>query len=399
MKGHSIIIPQTMREALLKKLHRVHQGIEKTVQRARSKWFWPGITEQIHRIVLNCDSCQEHQACQKQLPAIPVLTNAPMEKLVIDVFTHGGKTYQMIVHYYTGFPWVKHLKTQKAEELIAHLQEVCNTFGYPMEIVLDCGSQYLAEEFQRFCTAFNINHLPGTAHSQWKNGRCERMIGTFENLMEKSKGEDVDMCDIIIALHDTPLASDLASPYELMFNRRVKSDLPALPLQFYQSAVSERAGLYTKDHADLKNHLERRHEQSALHQDQPVYYLCAPGDQKPTWSSGKVDGTRGYTVHDDTTHAEYSRDCSHIRPVPQTSSTEGKKGTVPEAAKAAKTPSKPPKPAAVLPEKPTTKPVAEPKGQAAVTAAAPPPPPPTVTNTRPKRNVKAPDHYGDWTMK
>ncbi len=57
------------------------------------------------------------------------------------------------------------------------------------------------------------------------------------------------------------------------------------------------------------NHLERRHEQSALHQDQP-------GDQKPTWSSGKVagvDGTRGYTVRDDTTHAEYSRDRTHTK--------------------------------------------------------------------------------------
>ncbi len=180
-----------------------------------------------------------------------------MEKLGNDIFTCGGKTNQMIMDYHTGFPWVKHLKTQEAEELITHLQEVCDTFRCLIEIVSDHSSQYLVEEFQRFCTAFNINHLPGIAYSQWKNSRCKRMTSTFENLMEKSKGEDVDMHDITIALHDTPLASNLASPYELIFNQRVKSDLPALPLQFYQSAVSERAGLHTKDHADFKNHLER----------------------------------------------------------------------------------------------------------------------------------------------
>jgi len=400
LKGHSIIIPQPMRETLLKKLHRVHQGSEKTIQRARSKWYWPGITEQIRRMVRDCDSCQEHQVRQKQLPAIPVLTNAPMEKLGVDVFTYRGKTYQMIVDYHTGYPWVKQLKTQKAEELIAHLQDTCDMFGYPTEIVSDRGSQYMSEDFKGFCQAFNIDHLPGSAHSQWKNGRCERTIGTFENLMEKSKGEDVDMRDIVIALRDTPLSSDIPSPYELMFSRSIKSDLPALPLQFYQSAASGKAGIRSQEHAEYKNQLDRRQEKPALYEDQPVYYLRAPQDRKPTWSSGKVtsvDGARGYTVCDDKTNAEYSRDRCHIRPIPKpnpnpTSSAEGRKEPVPKTPKPAKPASKP---AAVVPDqataKPAVKPAAESKGQAAKTVT-----PPTV-RTRPKRHVKAPDWYGDRT--
>ena len=35
-------------------------------------------------------------------------------------------------------------------------QEVCDTCRCPMEIALDGCSQYLAEDFQGFCTAFNI---------------------------------------------------------------------------------------------------------------------------------------------------------------------------------------------------------------------------------------------------
>lgn len=50
LKRERIVVPQKMRECLLQKLHRVHQGVDKvdkSIQRARNKWFWPGMTEQI----------------------------------------------------------------------------------------------------------------------------------------------------------------------------------------------------------------------------------------------------------------------------------------------------------------------------------------------------------------
>jgi hypothetical protein len=64
-KSHRILVPQDMRESLLKKLHRVHQGVDKSIQRARDKWFWPGMTEQIRRMILTCPSCLENQPRQK----------------------------------------------------------------------------------------------------------------------------------------------------------------------------------------------------------------------------------------------------------------------------------------------------------------------------------------------
>lgn len=43
LKDQRILIPLTMREIILEKLHQGHQGIEKTKQRARETDFWPGI--------------------------------------------------------------------------------------------------------------------------------------------------------------------------------------------------------------------------------------------------------------------------------------------------------------------------------------------------------------------
>ena len=83
VKSRRIVVPQKMRECLLQKLHRVHQGIDKSIQRARDKWFWPGMTEQIRRLILTCPSCLEHQPRPKQAEVIPVIQPMPCRYWVV----------------------------------------------------------------------------------------------------------------------------------------------------------------------------------------------------------------------------------------------------------------------------------------------------------------------------
>ena len=148
VKSQRILVPQKMRECLLRKLHRVHQGVDKSIQRARDKWFWPGMSEQIRRLILTCPSCLEHQPRQKQAAVIPVITTNAMQILGCDIFQHAGRWYSCIVNYHTGYPWVKPIKNQEADTVIQHFQSVCNQFGYPTEVVSDRGSQYTSSDFQ-----------------------------------------------------------------------------------------------------------------------------------------------------------------------------------------------------------------------------------------------------------
>ena len=112
MKSQRILVPQKMRECLLRKLHRVHQGVDKSIQRARDKWFWPGM----------CPSCLEHQPRQKQAAVIPVITTNAMQILGCDIFQHAGRWHSCIVDYDTGYPWVKPIKNQEADTVIQHFQ-------------------------------------------------------------------------------------------------------------------------------------------------------------------------------------------------------------------------------------------------------------------------------------
>ena len=179
VKSQRIVVPHKMRECLLQKLHRVRQGIDKSIQRARDKWFWPGMTEQIRRLILTCPSCLEHQPRQKQAAVIPVITTNAMQILGCDIFQHAGRWYSCIVDYHTGYPWVKQIKNQEADTVV-QLQPVCLPYG---------GSERsrLTIHFQQLPGTLLEIHKPGTPHSQWKNGPVKMPLGDLRGYLRIPK--------------------------------------------------------------------------------------------------------------------------------------------------------------------------------------------------------------------
>lgn len=81
VKSQRSLVPQKMCKRSLQKLHRVHQGVNKSIQRARDTWFWPGMSEQIRRLILACPSFLEPQPRQKKAAVIPVITTNAMQIL------------------------------------------------------------------------------------------------------------------------------------------------------------------------------------------------------------------------------------------------------------------------------------------------------------------------------
>ena len=200
-----------------------------------------------------------------------------------------------------------------------HFQRVCNQFGYPTEVVSDRGSQCTSRDFQELRLKVNIVHKPGTSQSQWKNGRCENAIGRLKRLLEKSREEETSMEDFFLNIRGTPLDSNTLSPYELMFHRKVKSDLPSTPLSLFNNTNSINASHRCVKHAEGTNERENRGEPPSLEQDQTIMFIRKTQVWKARWLSGKVvsvDGQRSYTVADDATGAQYSRDRVYIKPIP-----------------------------------------------------------------------------------
>lgn len=57
LKESRLVIPSAMRNEVLTRLHKGHQGVVKCKARARQAVWWPGLCQQIMEMVLNCRTC------------------------------------------------------------------------------------------------------------------------------------------------------------------------------------------------------------------------------------------------------------------------------------------------------------------------------------------------------
>ena len=104
VKDNRIVIPTDMRHDCLETLHAPHFGLQKTLLRAHTSVFWPGMTADIKTQISNCSACHKFQTKQpaetlrNELP-----TTQPWTCLATDNFEYGGKSYTIVVDWYSKF--------------------------------------------------------------------------------------------------------------------------------------------------------------------------------------------------------------------------------------------------------------------------------------------------------
>ncbi|KAL3196426.1 hypothetical protein MRX96_015479 [Rhipicephalus microplus] len=80
-----VVIPQSLRSRVLQLLHAGHPGVEKTNMVAWSHVWWPGLDQDIARMVLSCQICQENQRASRHVEITPwPFPEKPWSRLHVD---------------------------------------------------------------------------------------------------------------------------------------------------------------------------------------------------------------------------------------------------------------------------------------------------------------------------
>lgn len=133
-----IIVPASMRRAILEKLHEPHFGINKTQKRAKESVFWPSICNEIEQVVSQCHICQANSPMNQKEPLIShEIPNEPFKKVACDVLEHKAKNYLVLVDFYS--KWIELVKLEKktAQVINRELLRIFSRFGYPLIIISD----------------------------------------------------------------------------------------------------------------------------------------------------------------------------------------------------------------------------------------------------------------------
>ena len=101
LRGRQLIIPQCLRKDILRHLHNGHQGITRTHEIAASLVWWPGISQDIERMVRKCPMCKKY--CKERIEPMrgTEFPNCPWSRVGADFFQHEGKVYLLVVDDYS----------------------------------------------------------------------------------------------------------------------------------------------------------------------------------------------------------------------------------------------------------------------------------------------------------
>ena len=228
LKGDRMIIPTSLRTDMLKLIHQGHFGIEKCKQRARFSMYWPGLDEQIERLVSNCSTCLNHRNQQRREKMIPhEVPDASWVKVGTDLFVLNNRDYVIVIDYHSKFITVSYLRNKKSSTVIQELKKVFSVHGIPKKIFSDNGPEYTSREFKQFSSTWDFSHDTSSPEYPQSNGLVERAVQTVKRMMRKAEENGEDPYLGLLNLNDIPLGNGL-SPAEMMFSRKTRTLLPSM---------------------------------------------------------------------------------------------------------------------------------------------------------------------------
>lgn len=318
MYGSRVVIPCSLRDYVINKLHAAHQGVSKTLQRVQNSVFWPGIKKHVEDKCLSCAQCLSAEREGKKEPLMPFpVPEYPFQCLGADIFHVNGQNFLMLVDYLSKWPVVKCLhSSMTSRAVIQAMKEVFADFGTPEKIVSDFGSQFVSLEFRNFCGKMRIEHVTSSPLHHSSNGQAERTIGTVKNMMKRCIESGNDWLEGLVAIRNTPIDHGMLCPAQYLQGRVLRDRIPMLAGNYNVNSYdieTFRSGLIARKSADKYYH--DRHagkEQVALELGQFCYYRTANGRYCP----GKVIeqlGDRTYLVEEADGGGKFRRNRKHIR--------------------------------------------------------------------------------------
>ncbi|CAB4022188.1 Transposon Tf2-9 poly, partial [Paramuricea clavata] len=258
LRGDRIVIPQSLREKVLKSAHEGQQGIVKTKGLLRTKMLM--LRKCANRVV--DAKLRGNSVLEPMMRTEPPMR--PWQDIAIDLMgpIPTGESLLVTVDYYSRFYEVVVMRSETTQRVIAALSDIFARFGFPHSLESDNCPQFVSEEFRRYLRENGIEHRKSPPLWPLANGEVERQNGTLLKTLKVAKAEgkkwQEELPKFLLAYRSTPQVNTGATPAYLMFGRELKTKLPELRRQdsILNQAIKEHdwsQKLNQKAYADYKN--------------------------------------------------------------------------------------------------------------------------------------------------
>ena len=251
-----MVAPSELRREILQQLHSCraggHLGITKTLEKTRSRFYWPDMRADVERWCRECDNCAQVKpgpGYKARLTQVPVA--APLDRVGIDVVgelpeSNNGNRYIIVISdYFT--KWVQaHAVADQTAQTTAEIfvREFVANLGVPRHVHTDQGRNFESELFAEVCRLLAVHKTRTTPYLPRSDGLVERFNRTLQQMLKALVNENRTDWDellpyVLMAYRSSPQESTGCSPYMLMYGKEM-----ALPVDVMVGVPGPQSAAY-----------------------------------------------------------------------------------------------------------------------------------------------------------
>ena len=133
LKGTHIVIPSKKCQSILCLIHEGHLGLAKWKCGTKDTVYWPGLNEDLEKLILNCELYLKHFHFKcKQKPSTSLGQEIPVHpwtKLTTDIFYFEGSSYLLLVDYTNRFLVVHKLSSMTGQHIANQCKLIFSEYG------------------------------------------------------------------------------------------------------------------------------------------------------------------------------------------------------------------------------------------------------------------------------
>lgn len=264
-----------------------HQGYQKTLDRIREHFYWPGMTVDIRNLVDSCISCQERRAHKaKQLAPLQRMPtpSSPFQVVHVDILGPLPKTLsenRFIITYidaFTKWPEAYPVKSAESDIIAETLADFISRHGSPSRIISDNGRNLTSDDIEIVYKNFGIKHVNTTPYHPASNGQVERSHKTLINALahivdENQLDWDIKLKFALLAMRTSVHSSTRKTPAAVVYGRnlnlpyKVLNDLQKINYSDAPSFCDLLIPSMQKVYADVYDKLVKVAEQQEKYRD------------------------------------------------------------------------------------------------------------------------------------
>jgi hypothetical protein len=264
-----------------------HLGIDKTMERVKRLFYWPGMDAEIKHYVATCPHCQVNKPSQQQpaglLQPLPIPTQ-PWEVAHMDFITGLPLTNnQHDAIFVVGCKFTKMLHFMPIRSTITAAQtadlffrEIIRLHGIPRALLSDRDPRFTSIFWQSLWKQLGTKITMSTAYHPQTDGQTERANRTLEDMLRAYVNAEQDNWDqkltaCEIAYNSSIQASTGYTPYQMNYVRHPLFALEHALQPSNQSnnpSAAERIQLFHQQLEIAKQHLLRAQARQKQYADQ-----------------------------------------------------------------------------------------------------------------------------------